>query len=130
VGGLRGNTWQHAQVGWFFNKIQCFCFEEQRLRPGESIDLPVFFYIDPEFATDRRLRNVDDITLSYVFFKTGEVPKNLDGSELTPGESMPASLLPSAQAAAVRGAASAKDSSAVETSRAHSEEGPSAKAQT
>ena len=61
------------QVGYFFNKIQCFCFEEQRLRPGESIDMPVFFYIDPEFATDRRLKNVDHITLSYVFFKTGEV---------------------------------------------------------
>lgn len=84
-----------AQVGWFFNKIQCFCFEEQRLRPKESIDMPVFFYIDPEFATDRRLKNVDHITLSYVFFKTGELPKNADGSELTPGESMPAHLLPS-----------------------------------
>lgn len=36
------------QVGAYFNKIQCFCFEEQRLRPGEMIDMPVFFYIDPE----------------------------------------------------------------------------------
>jgi Cytochrome c oxidase assembly protein CtaG/Cox11 len=88
------------QVGYFFNKIQCFCFEEQRLRPGESIDLPVFFYIDPEFATDRRLRNVDHVTLSYVFFKTGEVPKNIDGTELIPGESMPAELLPSRTATA------------------------------
>jgi cytochrome c oxidase assembly protein Cox11 len=89
-------------VGYFFNKIQCFCFEEQRLRPGESIDLPVLFYIDPEFATDRRLRNVDHVTLSYVFFKTGEVPKHLDGTELVPGESMPAELLPSRAAEAVQ----------------------------
>jgi cytochrome c oxidase assembly protein subunit 11 len=76
--------------------------------------LPVFFYIDPEFATDRNMRNIDDITLSYVFFKTGEVPKNLNGTELTPGESMPAELLPSAQAAAaaVRGDAPVKDGSA------------------
>ena len=86
-----------VQVGWFFNKIQCFCFEEQRLRPRESIDMPIFFYIDPEFATDRRLRNVDHITLSYCFFRTGELPKNDDGSELAAGESMPAHLLPSAQ---------------------------------
>ena len=91
-------------MGWFFNKIQCFCFEEQRLRPREAVDMPVFFYLDPEFATDRRLRNVDDITLSYVFFRTGEVPRRADGSELTPGESMPASLLPSARAAAAAAA--------------------------
>jgi Cytochrome c oxidase assembly protein CtaG/Cox11 len=86
------------QVGKYFNKIQCFCFEEQHLRPRETVDMPVFFYIDPEFATDRRLKNVDHITLSYVFFKTGDVPKHADGTELTPGESMPAYLLPSQQA--------------------------------
>ncbi|KAA3458617.1 cytochrome c oxidase assembly protein COX11, mitochondrial isoform X2 [Gossypium australe] len=39
----------------YFNKIQCFCFEEQRLLPGEQIDMPVFFYIDPEFETDARM---------------------------------------------------------------------------
>lgn len=87
-----------VQVGRYFNKIQCFCFEEQHLRPRESVDMPVFFYIDPEFATDYRLKNVDHITLSYVFFRTGEVPRHADGTELTPGESMPAYLLPSQQA--------------------------------
>jgi len=85
-------------VGYFFNKIQCFCFEEQRLRPGETVDMPIFFYIDPEFATDKRLHNVDHITLSYVFFKTGELPTNDDGTPLEPGQSMPAHLLPSQQA--------------------------------
>lgn len=60
--------------------------------------MPVFFYIDPEFATDKRLKNVDHITLSYVFFKTADVPTHADGTELTPGESMPAYLLPSQQA--------------------------------
>ncbi|XP_068640051.1 cytochrome c oxidase assembly protein COX11, mitochondrial isoform X2 [Aristolochia californica] len=39
----------------YFNKIQCFCFEEQRLLPGEQIDMPVFFYIDPEFETDPKM---------------------------------------------------------------------------
>ena len=60
------------QVGQYFNKIQCFCFEEQRLRPGEKIDMPVFFYIDPEYAVDPRVDRINNITLSYTFFKVGE----------------------------------------------------------
>lgn len=56
----------------YFNKIQCFCFEEQRLLPGEQIDMPVFFYIDPEFETDPRMDGIDNIILSYTFFKIGE----------------------------------------------------------
>ena len=51
------------QAGQYFNKIQCFCFEEQRLRPGEKIDMPVFFYIDPEFATDPKMKGINTITL-------------------------------------------------------------------
>lgn len=93
-------------MGYYFNKIQCFCFEEQHLRPREVVDMPVFFYIDPEFATDRRLKNVEHLTLSYVFFKTGEVPTMPDGTELTAGESMPEYLLPSRQSAAQGGAPS------------------------
>ncbi|KAG2424186.1 hypothetical protein HXX76_014719 [Chlamydomonas incerta] len=57
------------KAAFYFNKIQCFCFEEQRLRPGETLDMPVFFYVDPEFATDWNCRNINDITLSYVFNK-------------------------------------------------------------
>lgn len=60
------------QVGQYFNKIQCFCFEEQRLLPGEKIDMPVFFYIDPEFATDSRMKGINNLTLSYTFFKVAE----------------------------------------------------------
>ncbi|KAK1439295.1 hypothetical protein QVD17_05111 [Tagetes erecta] len=56
----------------YFNKIQCFCFEEQRLLPGEQIDMPVFFYIDPEFETDPRMDGINDIILSYTFFKIAE----------------------------------------------------------
>ncbi|XP_043695079.1 cytochrome c oxidase assembly protein COX11, mitochondrial [Telopea speciosissima] len=53
----------------YFNKIQCFCFEEQRLLPGEQIDMPVFFYIDPEFETDPKMDGINNIILSYTFFK-------------------------------------------------------------
>ncbi|XP_044245256.1 cytochrome c oxidase assembly protein COX11, mitochondrial isoform X2 [Ursus arctos] len=60
------------EAGQYFNKIQCFCFEEQRLNPQEEVDMPVFFYIDPEFAEDPRMVNVDLITLSYTFFEAKE----------------------------------------------------------
>eukprot|EP01038_Epipyxis_sp_PR26KG_P009156 gene9156-12352_t len=60
------------KAGLYFNKIQCFCFEEQRLGPGEEIDMPVFFFIDPDFVKDPAMMNVNNITLSYTFFKTGE----------------------------------------------------------
>ena len=45
--------------------------QEQKLRPGEKIDMPVFFYVDPEFATDPRMKRVNHLTLSYTFFKVG-----------------------------------------------------------
>lgn len=56
----------------YFNKIQCFCFEEQRLLPGEQIDMPVFFYIDPEFETDPKMDGINNIVLSYTFFKVSD----------------------------------------------------------
>ncbi|KAK5175367.1 Cytochrome c oxidase assembly protein cox11, mitochondrial [Saxophila tyrrhenica] len=58
-----------AQVAPYFSKIQCFCFEEQRLNKGETVDMPVFFYIDPEFLQDPNMKGIDTITLNYTFFK-------------------------------------------------------------
>lgn len=53
----------------YFSKIQCFCFEEQILRPGEEIDMPLFFFIDPDYATDPSLAHVNQLVLHYTFFK-------------------------------------------------------------
>ena len=60
----------------YFNKIQCFCFEEQRLEPGEEVDMPVFFYIDDQYAHDPKLQDKDEICLSYTFFESkGDLEK-------------------------------------------------------
>lgn len=59
-----------GQVGGYFGKIQCFCFEEQRLNAGEEVDMPVFFYIDKEFENDPQMRGIETVTLSYTFFST------------------------------------------------------------
>ncbi|GAB0197688.1 cytochrome c oxidase assembly protein COX11, mitochondrial [Grus japonensis] len=63
------------EAGQYFNKIQCFCFEEQWLNPQEEVDMPVFFYIDPEFVEDPKMAKVDLITLSYTFFEAKEGQK-------------------------------------------------------
>ncbi|KAL4893077.1 cytochrome c oxidase assembly protein CtaG/Cox11-domain-containing protein [Aspergillus ambiguus] len=57
-----------GQVAPYFSKIQCFCFEEQKLNAGESVDMPVFFFIDPDFVKDPAMKGIDTITLSYTFF--------------------------------------------------------------
>uniref|UniRef100_A0A1I8AXB5 Cytochrome c oxidase assembly protein COX11, mitochondrial n=1 Tax=Meloidogyne hapla TaxID=6305 RepID=A0A1I8AXB5_MELHA len=59
------------QAAYYFNKIQCFCFDEQILNPGEEVDLPVFFYIDPDFVNDPLLEDVHNLLLSYTFFESG-----------------------------------------------------------
>ena len=57
-----------GQVAPYFSKIQCFCFEEQRLNAGETVDMPVFFYIDPDFVNDPNMEGIEQVTLSYTFF--------------------------------------------------------------
>lgn len=62
-----------AQAGIYFNKIQCFCFDEQLLKSHETIDMPVFFFLDPDFLEDPKMEEIDTITLSYTFFRAGQV---------------------------------------------------------
>lgn len=57
------------EAGGFFSKIDCFCFEEQVLEPGERVQMPVTFYVDPEIVTDRDAKYVHTITLSYTFYE-------------------------------------------------------------
>ena len=56
-------------AGSYFTKIDCFCFQEQVLQPGERIEMPVSFYIDPEIMKDREAKFVKSITLSYTFYE-------------------------------------------------------------
>lgn len=73
-------------VGSFFNKLECFCFKEQRLEAGESIEFPVSFYVDPSMVDDKDARQVGNITLSYTFYP---VDKPKAAAAVAPGGSAP-----------------------------------------
>jgi cytochrome c oxidase assembly protein subunit 11 len=57
-----------AKAGLYFKKIHCFCFEEQVLQPGETVSMPVSYFIDPAIADDPNLDDVETVTLAYTFF--------------------------------------------------------------
>ncbi len=59
-------------AGKHFNKIECFCFKEQTLQPGETVEMPLSFYVDPKLVADRDASWVQEITLSYTFYPSAE----------------------------------------------------------
>lgn len=69
---------QPEYVGKYFNKIQCFCFTEQRLEPGQQVRMPVLYYVDPAILEDPDAKHVEEITLSYTF----HTAKNADANGL------------------------------------------------
>jgi cytochrome c oxidase assembly protein subunit 11 len=68
-------------VGAYFDKINCFCFTEQTMKPGETREMTVVFYVDPEIAKDRDQRDLNTITLSYTFFRLPERRPVADSSD-------------------------------------------------
>jgi len=56
------------QAGLYFQKLECFCFTNQTVQPGSTMDFPVVYFVDPAYATDPETRGGDEITLSYTFF--------------------------------------------------------------
>ena len=59
-------------AGRYFTKIECFCFKQQTLAAGQTVDMPVTFFVDPKFVDDEDTKDISEITLSYTFYPSGE----------------------------------------------------------
>jgi cytochrome c oxidase assembly protein subunit 11 len=72
-------------AGAFFGKIECFCFTEQTLAPGEEVEMPLSFFVDPSIIEDRDARHITEITLSYTFYPVGKDGARADVKASSPG---------------------------------------------
>ena len=79
------------KAGEYFQKVDCFCFSEQTLAPGERVDMGVSFFIDPSVVDDESMDSVETITLSYTFFQDlKDMPEEDDESTVSQGDEAPA----------------------------------------
>lgn len=75
VRGVASYNVTPVAAGKYFNKIQCFCFTDQLLEPGQEIRMPVLFFVDPAIKDDPEARDIQEITLSYTFHRVDEAKK-------------------------------------------------------
>jgi cytochrome c oxidase assembly protein subunit 11 len=62
------------QAGPYFQKLDCFCFSDQTIQPGQTVDMPVLYFVDPKYASDFETRNKSEVTLSYTFYPSTTAP--------------------------------------------------------